>query len=249
MRNKKYLNPPGSKKPESVHVNVNQQQADGQSNQQDVNVHVHVHIDESDIDDDEVEARKRRRKEDLTQLIGKWPEALATCNQRRLLLLVDTLEKLDSWDITEREGFWAALGQARRKVKTLRVVAASRHVIINDALEAYSLDSLAPQESGALLQQLGVSDAAFRVAVYERLARGHPYVTRFAATAWREAQKAQRQLETATHRRLARGDQLDSSAHHRTLGTAVTPQAAALAARAARPHARSLGGDAPAGDR
>ena len=94
----------------------------------------------------------------------------------------------------ELQRFWNALDRAAGAVSGLRVLLAGREAVrhchevrvLETGLTATALGPLTPADSDALLDVLGVNDAAFRRAVYGRLARGHPLVTRLAAEVWLE---------------------------------------------------------------
>lgn len=62
------------------------------------------------------------------------------------------------------------------------------HALQNGAVDDF-LEPLERPDSDGLLAALGVPDPAFQQAVFERLAHGHPLITRMAGQAWLAAPK------------------------------------------------------------
>ncbi len=117
-------------------------------------------------------------------------------DQARVVLLLDNYDTFqDSAAFETLKQFWWVLEQAYSRVPGLRVVLVSREAVrhrhdlrvFHNGLADDDLQPLAATDSEALLLNLGVTDAAYRQAVFTNLAQGHPLVTRMAAEAWHEA--------------------------------------------------------------
>jgi tetratricopeptide (TPR) repeat protein len=112
----------------------------------------------------------------------------------RFVFLLDNYDVYqDLVSLDEIRMLWSTLERARQFVPGLRVALASREIVLHQervetlrrGLSGEALQDLSYADSQALLNSLGISDAAFCDAVY-RLASGHPLITRMAADAWRE---------------------------------------------------------------
>ncbi len=111
---------------------------------------------------------------------------------RPLALFLDTYELVAGAADKEYAGWlWSWLANAATRLPSLRVIVGSREKL--DGLtrrerRQQNLPIFDRDQSSELLTKLGVSDPAWRVAVFERLAGGHPLLTEMAADLWREAQ-------------------------------------------------------------
>ena len=117
-------------------------------------------------------------------------------DQARVVLLLDNYDTFqDSAAVEDLQRFWQLLASAYSRVPGLRVLLASREEIrhrnelraFNNGLADDSLQPLDSSDSDKLLLSLGVTDEAYRQAVFSKLAQGHPLITRMAAEAWQEA--------------------------------------------------------------
>lgn len=126
-----------------------------------------------------------------------WLDCLETLSdQAQLVVLLDDYDTFqDSATIKELKRFWQVMEWAKGRIPGLRVVLACREAIrhqndlrvFDGGLICVALAPLKAEESDALLVSLGVTDGAYRQAVFNNLAEGHPLITRMAAEAWREA--------------------------------------------------------------
>lgn len=126
-----------------------------------------------------------------------WLDCFETLAEReRVVLLLDNYDSFqDRAAVAELKRFWQVLEQAQGRVPGLRVVAVSREPIrhryelraLERGLAVDDLQPLAAADSEALLLSLGVTDAAYRQAVFRDLAQGHPLLTQMAAEVWQEA--------------------------------------------------------------
>lgn len=117
-------------------------------------------------------------------------------DQARVVLLLDNYDSFqDRADFETLKQFWWVLEQAHGRVPGLRVVLVSRETlrhtndlrVFHNGLAGDTLQPLAAADSDALLISLGVTNGAYRQAVFMRLAQGHPLLTQMAADAWHEA--------------------------------------------------------------
>ncbi|MBN1220409.1 MAG: hypothetical protein JXM69_15890, partial [Anaerolineae bacterium] len=134
---------------------------------------------------------------------------VAAAKARPLLLFLDTYELLAEMADKEYEGWlWAWLARAAGQLPALRVFVASRRPLTGTGLSRrdylqHGLPVFDPPDSDCLLAKLGVDDPAWRAAVYQRLAGGHPLLTEMAADLWREAQASGQPLPVEAISRLA----------------------------------------------
>ena len=120
--------------------------------------------------------------------------AVATCADRPLALFLDTYELLARAADKEYAGWlWAWLGNAAVRLPGLRVIVGSREALTGLARREHHQEPLyvfSRDDSDRLLSRLWVDDPGWRVAVFERLAGGHPLLTEMAADLWRDAQES-----------------------------------------------------------
>ena len=143
-----------------------------------------------------VEALREFDRQTEQVIVEAWLECLTRLpSGRRLVFLLDNYDTFqETASLESLKSFWGAVERAHGRQPDLRVVLASRETlrhqnhlrVLQNGLADESLDPLTPADSEALLLALGVKDAAFREAVYTRLAHGHPLITRMAAEAWLE---------------------------------------------------------------
>ena len=133
--------------------------------------------------------------------------AAATHTNRRLALFLDTYELMAQAADKEYTGWlWRWLGQAAIRLPGLRVIVGSREELAELARRERRQEALTffnRTDSDQLLQRLKVTDPAWRAAVFERLAGGHPLLTEMAADLWREAQTSGHPLPAAEIPQLA----------------------------------------------
>ncbi len=142
------------------------------------------------------EAYREMERQADDPIFDAWLDCMAgLAGAARVVLLLDDYDLFQNQAAVEDlERFWGVLARARGRLPGLRVVLASREKIrhrsriyaLQNGLQSDGLLPLSPADSEALLAALGVTDAAYRQAVYQRLAQGHPLVTRMAAEAWLE---------------------------------------------------------------
>jgi tetratricopeptide (TPR) repeat protein len=115
-------------------------------------------------------------------------------NSRDAPLFLDTYELLAQAADKEYAGWlWTWLGNATVRLPGLRVVVGSREALGDLTRRERRQEFLATfdqDDSDDLLSKLGVDDSAWRAAVFERLAGGHPLLTEMAADLWRDAQES-----------------------------------------------------------
>ena len=114
----------------------------------------------------------------------------------RIICLVDNYDTFQRQAACETiDLVWTTLERGRHILPKLSIVLASREdlwyvneiqslrrgLFKNDSRE---LQPFSPEDSDALLKDLGAADPEYRLAIYQRLAHGHPFVTRMAAEAW-----------------------------------------------------------------
>ena len=146
-----------------------------------------------------VEAAKLRREleQQTNRVLAEYWLAHITplARQPKCVFLLDDYDQFQETATREDLAFfWAQLERAQTRVPGLRVVLACREGVrhtdaiapLMNGLIGNDLAPLSPTDSDRLLTTLGVTDAAFRQAVYTRLAQGHPLITQMAAEAWRE---------------------------------------------------------------
>ncbi|MCA9997928.1 MAG: hypothetical protein KDE56_19345, partial [Anaerolineales bacterium] len=131
-------------------------------------------------------------------ILEAWLDCFEMLAEReRVVLLLDNYDTFqDSVDLKMLQRFWGVLEQARGRVPGLRVVLVSREPLrhqndlrlFHNGLAADDLPPLPEADSEMLLQSMGVTDGAYRQAVFVRLAQGHPLLTEMAANAWHEAE-------------------------------------------------------------
>ena len=125
------------------------------------------------------------------QLTRPWLRAMGHLqNEARVVLMMDTYEFFQDTALEEdQQWLWEVLEQLQARVPGLRVVIGSRVTVrfYEHGVSENPLEPFGEPDSDALLQSLQVADPAFRKAVFDRLAKGHPLVTRMAAEWWHSA--------------------------------------------------------------
>jgi tetratricopeptide (TPR) repeat protein len=109
---------------------------------------------------------------------------------RPCLIFLDTFERLmEDADAHHRNWLWGWLTQAVQRYPRLRLVLGGRQPVrlARGQGRELNLPDLSAVDSDALLARQGVTDPAWRQAIYERLAGGHPLVTEMAGDLWRES--------------------------------------------------------------
>ncbi|MBX3081740.1 MAG: tetratricopeptide repeat protein [Anaerolineae bacterium] len=146
------------------------------------------------------ELAEREREIDFQardRLTVAWLDCLTTLQHPKAAIFLDTFERHQE-TVSDKDisWLWQTLEKACRRRLGLRVIIGSRvpvhrpeHSGTQQRLEAFSR-----AYSNQVLLSLGVSDEAFRTAVYDRLAHGHPLVTAYAAEAWLDADKVGKPL-------------------------------------------------------
>jgi len=140
------------------------------------------------------EALRAIERQTAEELEDAWLEGLSALPAAgRPVFLLDNYDAFQERNgLEELQRFWQLLARARHCCSGLRVILASREPVrhvnairpLETGLTDAALELLMPEDSDRLLRALGVSDPAFRQAVYARLAGGHPLLTRIAAEAW-----------------------------------------------------------------
>ncbi|MBN1991391.1 MAG: hypothetical protein JW953_01715 [Anaerolineae bacterium] len=120
-----------------------------------------------------------------------------------LALFMDTYELMAEGSDKEYEGWlWAWLSAAAGRLPGLRVIVGSRRPLtgLNQRdRRQEELPEFDRPHSDELLQKLGVDDPAWRAAVFDRLALGHPLLTEMAANLWDEARRSGQPLPAAAN--------------------------------------------------
>ncbi len=140
-----------------------------------------------------LETLEKMEREALLTLLPEWIKCLQEIKQAKIIIFADDYDFFQ--DRTSRENLnflWMSLAQAVDHQPNLRIILASREGIrfTNDipplrrGLGEQPLSELNLQDSQALMKDLGVQDAGYCQAVYERLAHGHPLLTELAAQVW-----------------------------------------------------------------
>lgn len=157
---------------------IDQQQLEGDGNRQE------AHLDLAEV-------KRQRDRHSRSRLTDAWLSCLGQIKRQRLVIFLDTFENFQ--DITSHDDadwFYMLLEEAKKVLPGLRVVIGSQQPF--NAIKRYviqwELKAFTAEHSRELLTNLGVTDIDFGKAVYEKLAKGHPLVTTFAAEAWLEAQ-------------------------------------------------------------
>ncbi|MBI5704182.1 MAG: tetratricopeptide repeat protein [Chloroflexi bacterium] len=142
------------------------------------------------------EAIRAMESQALAVIIERWLHCVRTIpQQEKFVLLLDNYDVYqDLVSLDEIRLFWATMERARQFLPNFRVVLASREVVLHRehvealrrGLSGEDLGDLSREDSRALLDALGVTDAHFCDAVY-RFANGHPLMTRMAAEVWKES--------------------------------------------------------------
>jgi hypothetical protein len=145
---------------------------------------------------DVAQAVRAQERQAEKRLAEAWQNCLAQFKEdQRIVFLLDNYDAFqDKVSLEDLQFFWGVIDRAHLWLPGLRVVLACREEIrhqndlriLQNGLGGRDLEPLSPADSAALLQALGVDDPGFQEAVYQRLAQGHPLVTRFAAEAWRD---------------------------------------------------------------
>jgi tetratricopeptide (TPR) repeat protein len=137
--------------------------------------------------------------------------AVVTHAGRRLALFLDTYETLSRAADKEYAGWlWAWLSNAATRLPGLRVIVGGREKLTGLPRRVRRQESLhvfKQDDSDQLLSKLGVDDPAWRKAVFERLAGGHPLLTEMAADLWQEARQSDRPLPVEAIPKLAGQEQ------------------------------------------
>ena len=143
------------------------------------------------------EAYKEMERQVDDLIFDAWLDCMeALKSTERVVFLLDDYDLFQNQtDVEDLERFWGLLERARGRLPGLRITLASREKLrhtdriypLQNGMQSDDLQPLAPEDSDALLRSMHVNDAAYRQAVYQRLAQGHPLVTRMAAEAWLEA--------------------------------------------------------------
>ena len=129
---------------------------------------------------------------------GLLAAAATTCGDRPLALFLDTYELLSRAADKQYAGWlWAWLTGAATRLPGLRVIVGSRAPLDDfprRELRRKPIHVFGRDDSDHLLRKLSVDDPAWRTAVFERLAGGHPLLTEMAADLWRDAQESDQPL-------------------------------------------------------
>ncbi|MCK6628370.1 MAG: tetratricopeptide repeat protein [Anaerolineae bacterium] len=153
-------------------------------------------------------ADEQARAETAAALLQAAAEVFSN---RPLALFLDTYELLaGAADKAYGGWLWAWLGQAAARLAGLRVIVGSREPLTGLGRRERRQETLPVFEaadSDRLLTSLGVTDPAWRAAVFERLAGGHPLLTEMAADLWRTAQASGLPLPVAAIPSLAGQEQ------------------------------------------
>ncbi len=168
-------------------VVINQTQVGGSENEQGVDLALAER-------EREVDRQTRER------LADAWLDCLIGLTGPRQVIFLDTFERYqDTAGERDLGWLWTTLHRACQALPGLRVVVGSREPVRKPerAGPGVPLEPFSPGDSDSLLISLGVTDPEFRKAVYDRLAQGHPLVTRYTAEAWREAQTSRKPLAAA----------------------------------------------------
>ncbi|MBI1880264.1 MAG: tetratricopeptide repeat protein, partial [Chloroflexi bacterium] len=131
-------------------------------------------------------------------------DAFGSYAERPCLIFLDTFERLmEDADAHHRDWLWGWLTQAIQRYPRLRLVIGGRQPLrlARSQGRELNLPDLSAADSDVLLAYLGVTDPAWRRAIYERLAGGHPLATEMAGDLWRES--AQSPLPISDIPRLA----------------------------------------------
>jgi len=111
-----------------------------------------------------------------------------------IALFFDTCELLEQAGDKAFSGWlWQWLKTATDRLPGLRVIAAGRNRLTGIPRrnrEQRDLGPFSAEDSDRLLTSLGVTDAAWRSAVFQRLAYGHPLITEMAGNLWQDALKS-----------------------------------------------------------
>lgn len=120
------------------------------------------------------------------RLITLWLDCLEDYPAQPLVFFFDTFEKYEKGE----HWLWQTLVEAHKRVRGLRIVIGTRQNITSppQGTIQIELDPFVTADSEALLVSLGVTSASYRQAVYDKLAQGHPGVTKFAADLWKTSQ-------------------------------------------------------------
>ena len=129
-------------------------------------------------------------------ILDAWLDCFKELDQaERVVLLLDNYDSFqDGAAVEDLQHFWQRMSQAKAKVPGLRVLLACRESlrhenklrVFENGLVRDNLQPLSTKYSDALMQRMGVTDPAYRQAVFTRLAHGHPLLTRMAAEAWQK---------------------------------------------------------------
>ena len=118
--------------------------------------------------------------------------SVATYADRPLALFLDTYELLAQAADKDYAGWlWNWLGNTAARLPGLRVIVGSRKELSGLSQRERRQEPVLVfdrKDSDRLLSKLEVDDAGWRAAVFERLAGGHPLLTKMAADLWRQAQ-------------------------------------------------------------
>jgi hypothetical protein len=149
-------------------------------------------------------ADERTRHQTAAALLNAAGAAYA---HQRPLLFLDTYELMArAADKAYAGWLWLWLGAMAVRLPGLRVIVGSRDELAGltgRERQQQPLNFFSRADSDELLRKLGVAEPAWRAAVFERLAAGHPLLTEMAADLWDDAQTSGQPLPAADIPRLA----------------------------------------------